>query len=109
MTFLGILLGFLVSLVISSIIIYIATKLVGETEGFGTAVLAALAGAIIFSLVSYFIGIGWVAALIGGIAWLLALGSLYTIGWLKALGIAIIVWVFATLVSIVLPTIAGPL
>jgi len=109
MVFSGVLLGFLISLVISAIIIYLAAKLFGEEEGFGTAIMAALSGAIIFSLVSYFIGIGWIAALIGGIGWLIALGSLYNIGWLKSFFIAIVIWVFANIVSLVLPTIAGPL
>ena len=109
MAFLGVLLGFLISLVISAIIIYITARLLGEEEGFGTAILAALAGAIIFTLVFYFIGIGWVASLIGGIAWLIALGSLYSIGWLKAFVIAVVIWIFAAIVSLVLPTIAGPL
>ena len=101
--------GFLISLVISAVIIYVATKILGEEEGLGVALLAAFIGAIIFALVAAFIGIGWVASLVGGIAWLIALGSLYGIGWLKALLIAVIIWVFATVVSLVLPTIAGPL
>jgi len=58
---------------------------------------------------SYFIGIGWIAALIAGIGWLITLGTLYRIGWLKAFLIAVVIWVFATIVSLVLPTIAGPL
>ena len=109
MAFIGVLLGFLISLVISAIVIYLAAKLLGEKEGFGTAILTALVGAIIFALVSYFLGIGWIAALISGIAWLIALGSLYKIGWLKSLVIAVVIWIFATIVSLVLPTIAGPL
>jgi len=108
MALLEALLGFLISLVISAVIIYLAAKLLGEKEGFGTAVSAAFIGAIIFALMSYFI-IGWVAAFIGGISWLIALGILYKIGWLKSLAIAVIIWVFATIVSWVLPTIAGPL
>jgi hypothetical protein len=109
MALLGILLGFLISLVVSSIVIYVAAKLFGEKEGFGTAILAALAGAIIFELVSYILGIGLIAALIGGIVWLIALGSLYQIGWLKSLLITIVIWVFASIVSLVLPTVIGPL
>jgi hypothetical protein len=103
MVFLGVLIGFMISLVVSGVIIYLAAKLFGEKEGFGTAILAAFIGAIIFALVSYLIGIGWIAALIGGIAWLIALSSLYNIGWLKSLGIAIVIWVFAIIVSWVLP------
>ena len=109
MAYVGILLGFLISLVVSSLIIYFATKLFGEQEGFGTALLAAAIGAILFTLVSFFLGAGWIAALIGGVAWLIALGSLYQIGWLKAFLIAIIIWVFSVIVGMVLPTIAGPL
>ena len=109
MVFTGAVLGFLISLIVSAIVIYVATKLLGEEEGFGTALMASLAGAVLFAIVSYFIGVGWVAALIGGIAWLIALGSLYNIGWVKAFIVAVVIWVFATIVSLVLPTIAGPL
>jgi len=106
---LGVLLGFLISLIISGIIIYLSTNLLGGKEGFGTAVYAAFIGAIIFALTSYLIGIGWIATLVSGIAWLMALGSLYKIGWLKSFAIAVIIWFFASLVNLVLPTIAGPL
>jgi hypothetical protein len=105
----GVIVEFLISLIISAIVIYLAAKLLKEKEGFGTAILAALAGAVIFALASYFIGIGWVAALIGGVAWLIALGGLYHIGWLKSLAIAVVIWIFTTIVSLVLPTITGPL
>jgi hypothetical protein len=102
---------FLISLVISAIIIYVVTKIFGEKEGFGTALLAAFTGAIIYAATYYFLRpeLGWLASLIGGIAWLIALGFLYGIGWLKALGIALIVWIIAALVSFVLPTVVGPL
>ena len=103
---------FLISLVISAIIIYFVTKIFGEKEeGFGTALLAAFIGAIIYAAAYYFLRpeLGWLASLIGGIAWLIALGFLYSIGWLKALGIAIIVWVIAAIVGIFLPTMIGPL
>jgi len=102
---------FLISLVISAIIIYFVTKIFGEKEGFGTAILAAFIGAIICAAAYYFLKpeLGWLASLIGGIAWLIALGFLYSIGWLKALGIAIIVWIIAAVVGIFLPTMIGPL
>lgn len=102
---------FFISLVVSAIIIYVVTKIFGEKEGFGTAVLAAFTGAIIYAATYYFLRpeLGWVASIIGGIAWLIALGFLYSIGWLKALGIAIIVWIIAAVVGFFLPTVIGPL
>ena len=102
------LIGFLISLVISAVIIYLATKLLGEKEGFGTAMLAALIGTIIFAIVSYFLGLGWIAGLIGGIAWLLALGTLYNIGWIKAFVIAVVIWIFTIIVSWVIPVSVAP-
>ena len=102
---------FLISLIISAIIIYFVTKIFGEKEGFDTALLAAFIGAIIYAAAYYFLKpeLGWLASLIGGIAWLIALGFLYGIGWLKALGIAIIVWIIAAIVGVFLPTMIGPL
>lgn len=109
MVWVEILVGFLISLLVSGLIIYLVTKLLGEREGFGTAILTALTGSIIFALVSYFLGTGWIAVLLGGIAWLIALGTLYNMGWLKSLLVAFIVWIFANFVNLILPTIGGPL
>lgn len=109
MAFTATLVGFITSLVISAIIIYFSAKLFGEKEGIGTAFLAAFIGAIVYALAYYFLGAGILAMIIGGIAWLLALGSLYSIGWLKALAIAVVIWVIASIVNYVLPTVTGPL
>jgi hypothetical protein len=98
-----VLIGFLISLVISAIIIYAVTSLFGEKEGAGTALVAALIGAIIYGLAYFFLGNGLLAAVLGGIGWVIALGSLYDIGWLKAAGIAVIIWLIATVVSWFLP------
>jgi len=102
-------LGFFISLIISALIILLVTKLFGETEGFGTALLAALIGSIIYSLSFIFIGSATWAAIIAGIAWLIALSSLYSIGWIRSLLIAIVIWFIASLVSYFFPTVIGPL
>ena len=101
-------LNFVISMVVSTIIIYAVTKLLGEKEGLGSAVLAALIGAIVYTLAYYFLGTGLLAAVVGGITWLIALGSLYKIGWLKSLLVAVIVWVAISILSF-LPTVMGPL
>jgi hypothetical protein len=102
---------FFISLFVSAIIIYIVTKIFKEEEGFGTALSAAFIGAIIYAATYYFLRpeLGWLASLIGGIAWLIALRALYNIGWWRALGIAIIVWIIAAVVNFFLPTVIGPL
>lgn len=103
-----IILNFVVSLVVSTIIIFIVTKLLGETEGLGSAVIVALSGTAVYTLAYFFLGTGLLAAGIGGIAWLVVLGSVYEIGWLKSLLVALIVWIVVTLLSF-LPTVVGPL
>lgn len=101
--------SFVIGLVVSTIIIYVVTKLFGQKEGIGRAFLAAVVGAIVYSVSYFLLGTGWLAAIIGGIVWLLALRGLYDIGWLKSLAIAIIVWIVATIVGLLLPTVTGPL
>ncbi len=101
--------GFVIALIISTIIIWAVTKLLGEKEGIGTALIAAIAGTIIYTIAYWLFGNGFWAAALGGIVWLLALKALYKIGWLKAILIAIIVWIVATLVGLILPTLTGPL
>ena len=98
-----------VSLVISTIIIYFVTKLFGQKEGLGRALATAIVGAIVYAIAYFLLGTGWIAAIIGGFVWLLALRGLYDIGWLRALGVAAIVWIAATIVGFILPTLPGPL
>jgi hypothetical protein len=101
---------FVVGLVISTVIIYITTKMFGQKEGIGRAFVTAIIGAIVYSIV-YFIfgGNGLLAAAVGGFIWLIALRGLYDIGWLRALVIAVIVWIAATIAGLLLPTAPGPL
>lgn len=101
--------GFVVALVVATIVIYVVTKLLGEKEGIGRAFLAAIVGTAIYVIAYFLLGQGLLAAVIGGIFWLLALKALYKIGWLKALAIAIIVWILATIIGFFLPTLPGPL
>lgn len=100
---------FIVGLIVSTVIIYVVTKLFKQKEGIGRAFLTALIGTIVYSIVYFIFGQGWIAGIVGGIVWLLALRGLYDIGWLKALGIAVIVWIAAIIVGLLLPTVPGPL
>lgn len=104
MALIGNLLGFIINLIISGVVIYIATKLFGEDEGFSTAILTAFIGAIIWAVISYLIGGGMIASIIGGIAWLMAIRSMYNVGWLKSIIIAVFIWLIAQIVGIILPS-----
>jgi hypothetical protein len=103
------LVSFVIGVIISSIIIYIVTKLFGEREGIKRAIISAVIGAIVYSITYFLLGNGFWAALAGGFVWLLALKALYDIGWIKAFVIALIVWIAAAITGILLPTAPGPL
>lgn len=101
--------AFIIALIVSTVIIYVVTRMFGEKEDIQTALIAALAGTVIYGIVYFLIGHGIIAAILGGIAWLIALRSLYKIGWLKALIIAVIIWIVTAIVGWFLPTLTGPL
>ncbi|HSA74867.1 MAG TPA: hypothetical protein VLE21_01625 [Candidatus Nitrosocosmicus sp.] len=100
--------SFLIGLAISTILIYIITKLLGEKEGLKIALLAALLGSIMFGIISYIFGNGIIAAAIGGIIWLVALKWLYSTGWLKAILIAVVLWIIVSIVGVFLPIFPNP-
>jgi hypothetical protein len=96
---------FIIGLVVSTIIIYIVTRLFGEKEGIARAFVTAIIGAIVYGIAHFLLGNGLLSATVGGIAWLFALRGLYGIGWLKALIIAVIIWIFSAIVGVLLPTV----
>jgi len=108
-TTIGTLVFFVIGWIISAIIIYFVTKLFEQTEGIGTAFLAALVGAIIYALAYFFLGSGLLAAVVAGLGWLIALATLYDMNGLRALAVAVVVWIVAAIVGWFLPTILGPL
>ncbi len=99
--------NFFIALIVSTIIIYAVTKLFREQEGFGTALTAALVGTVIYTIIYFFLGHNLLTAIIAGFFWLLALMSLYKMGFWRALATAIVMWVFAIVIGFFLPTL-GP-
>ncbi|HEQ78743.1 MAG TPA: hypothetical protein ENN76_00590 [Euryarchaeota archaeon] len=108
MGFLEAIIFFLVGLLVSTLIIFVITKLFHEKEGFGTALYTALTGSFIYALVYYILGTGLLAALIAGLVWTGALMFFYSMRWWKAVVVAIVVWIVAFFVGILLPTLMGP-
>ena len=104
----GTVLMFIIALIISAVIIFIITKIFGETEDIKTAIIAAFIGTAIYTIIYYLIGQGLIAALIAGIVWLVALQKLYSIGWIKSLIIAIVIWIVTSIVGWFLPVLIGP-
>ena len=102
---------FVIGLVISTIIIFVVTKLFRGKTDIGKAFVTAVIGALVWVVVYYLFGHGLLAIVIGGIAWLLALKWLYGLSWTRAAIIAVIIWIVSYFVTVALglPTASGPL
>ena len=59
-------------------------------------------------LLMFCLGNGFLSAVLGGIAWLLALKAIYHMGWLKALIVAVGIWIITIIIGVLLPR-KGPL
>lgn len=100
---------FLVGLLISTVVIYLVTFLLGQRRGIKLALFTAIIGSIVYGITYALLGNGFLSAVLGGIAWLLALKTIYRMGWLRALIVAVIVWIITAVIGALLPTAIGPL
>lgn len=102
---------FVIGLVISTIIIFIVTKLFRERTNIGKAFITALIGALVWVVTYYLFGHGLLAIVVGGIAWLFALRGIYGLSWTRSAIIAVIIWIISYFITVALglPTATGPL
>lgn len=99
---------FLIGLLISTVVIYLVTLFMRQ-RSIKLALLTAIIGSIVYGIAYVLLGNGFLSALLGGIAWLLALKGIYRMGWLKALIVAVGIWVITSIIGVWLPTAIGPL
>jgi hypothetical protein len=100
---------FLVGLLISTLVIYLVTLFMGQRRSVKLALFTAVIGSIVYGIGYVVFGSGFLSAVLGGIAWLLALKTIYRMEWLRALIVAVIIWIITTFVGVWLPTAIGPL
>jgi hypothetical protein len=100
---------FLVGLLISTVVIYLITFILGQRRGIKLALFTAIVGSIVYGITYAIFGNGFLSAVLGGITWLLALKTIYRMSWLKSIIVAVIVWIITTAIGSLLPTAIGPL
>ena len=106
--------GLIILWIIVSIPVWLAGKVVtGGKASFGDALLATIAGPIVYFIVSflagYFLGasaliFGYILALI---AWIWVFKASFQTGWLRAILIAILAWVIFIVLSIIIGALFG--
>jgi len=100
---------FIIGLLISTLVIYLVTSITRHRRSIKLALFTAIIGSIVYGIVYLWLGNGFLSAVLGGIAWLLALKAIYRMGWLKALIIAASIWIITSIIGVLLPTATGPL
>ncbi|MCC7575027.1 hypothetical protein KO361_05525 [Candidatus Woesearchaeota archaeon] len=94
---------FLISWLISAIIIHLSASILGKRKGFWTAMVTALIGSIIYTTSYYFIQNNLLSSTIAGLTWLIILKTLYKTRWIRTALIALTIWILNTITSIFLP------
>ena len=91
---------FLVDLLILMLIIYLVTLLLGKRRSMKLALFTSIVGLIIYWIANSLWTNSFVSAFLGGISWLVALKTIYRMGWIRSLivavGILIITYVVVT-------------
>jgi hypothetical protein len=105
----SIIVPFLIGLLVSTIVIYVVTLFMRQRRSVKLALLAAIIGSIVYVIAYTRLQDPLLSAILGGIAWLLALRVIYRMGWLKALVVAVVIWIIAYVIDGFLPTAIGPL
>lgn len=100
---------FLIGIAVSTLVIYLVTLFMRQRRSLKLALFTAIIGTIVYVIAYALFGNGFLSAVLGGIAWLLALKAIYRMGWLKALIVAVGIWIITTIISALLPTAIGPL
>lgn len=94
---------FLVNLVIGGIGIHVGATLVTGQDNFSYAVITALLGAIVWAVVSFFVG--WIAVLgpiLTLLAWIWVINTRYEGGWANAALIGISAWLAVVITLLIL-------
>jgi hypothetical protein len=93
---------FVIGLAISTIIIYIVTKLFRRRTNIGKAFVTALIGTLVWVVTYYLFSNGLLAIVVGGVAWLFALKGLNGLSWTRSAIIAVIIRIVSYLLPLLL-------
>ena len=98
---------FLVSLILGTVGIYAGVRLVADRDvGYVNAAITALIGALVWGLVSFFVGwIPLLGPLLMLVIWIGVINWRYPGGWVAAAGIGLVAWIVVFIVAYVLATV----
>lgn len=91
---------FLISLIVGTVAIHLGARLLIDRDtGFRRAVITAVVGAIVYTIVGFFLGwIPFLGPLLMLVAWIGVINWMYPGGWVTATGIGFVAWIIAVLI-----------
>ena len=98
---------FLVHLLILMLIIYLVTLLLGKRRSMKLALFTSIVGLIVYWIANSLWTNSLVSAFLGGISWLVALKTIYRMGWIRALIVAVGILIISYIVVTELPRALG--
>ena len=99
--------GLVVAWLVSTLAIWLALKIFPgkqKRESLTGAAVTALVGGLIYWIFHSVIKIPLISGLVAFFMWLYALRKLQGVGWLGALGLAILIWIINGILDLFLPT-----
>jgi len=99
--------GLVVAWLVSTLAIWSALKIFPgkqKRESLTGAAVTALVGGLIYWIFHSVIGIPLISGVVAFFVWLYALRKLQGVGWLGALGLAVLIWIINGILSLFLPT-----
>jgi len=94
---------FVVSLLIGGFGVYVGARLVADVDDYSRAIVTALIGAIVWAVVSFFVGwIPLLGPLLTLLAYVAVVNASYPGGWVDAIVISLVAWIAALVVLYVL-------
>ena len=103
MALVDLVIGFVVSLLIGALGIYVGARVITDRSDYEYAIITALIGSIVWWVVAALVGwIPLLGSLLAFLAWIYIINARYPGGWGKAIGIALVAFVTVWVVLFVL-------
>ena len=103
MALIDLVIGFVVSLLIGALGIYVGARVIANRDDYEYAIITALIGAVVWWVIATFIPI--IGSILALIAWIYVINARYPGGWLNAIGIALVAFVTVWVVLLILSAI----
>lgn len=103
MALIDLVIGFVVSLIIGALGIYVGARVIVNRDDYEYAIITALIGAVVWWVVAALVGwIPLLGPLLALLAWIYVINARYPGGWVNAIGIALVAFVTVWVVLLVL-------